>query len=106
MRDLLPEAPKSRERGIVNLDNSRSSGTHWVALYIIHYFDSFGNLQPPREVVKYLGRRIHYNYDRVQDFDTYICGHLSLAFLLSFAEDVDSKPVYLNGSLTFGTDEY
>jgi len=31
MRDLLPEAPKSRECGIVNIDNSRSSGTHWVA---------------------------------------------------------------------------
>jgi len=30
MRDLLPEAPKSRECGIINLDNSRSSGTHWV----------------------------------------------------------------------------
>jgi len=31
MRDLLPEAPKSGECGKVNLDNSRSSGTHWVA---------------------------------------------------------------------------
>jgi len=63
MRDLLP-----------NLDNSRSSGTHWVAYNKnknnIHYFDSFENLQPPREVVKYLGHRIQYNYDRVQDFDT------------------------------------
>jgi len=28
MRGLLPEAPKSRECGIVNLDNSRSSGSH------------------------------------------------------------------------------
>jgi len=34
MRDLLPEAPKSRECGIVNLVYSRSSGTHCVdALY-------------------------------------------------------------------------
>jgi len=90
MRDLLPEAPKSRECGIVNLDNSRSSGTHWVAYNKnknnIHYFDSFGNLQPPREVVKYLGHRIQYN-----------CGHLCLAFLLSFVEDVKSKPVFFNG---------
>jgi len=31
MRDLLEEEPKSRECGIVNLDNSRSSGTHTVA---------------------------------------------------------------------------
>jgi len=28
MRDLLPKAPKSRECGIVILDNSRSIGTH------------------------------------------------------------------------------
>jgi len=67
IRDLLPEAPKSRESGI---DNSRSSGTHWVGYNKnknnIHYFDSFGNLQPPREVVKYLGHRTQYNYDRVQ----------------------------------------
>jgi len=31
MRDLLPEAPKNRECGIVSLDNSRSIGTQWVA---------------------------------------------------------------------------
>jgi len=60
MRDLLPEAPKSRECGIVNLDNLRA--THWgikKKKNDIHYFDSFGNLQPPREVVKYLG--VEYN---------------------------------------------
>jgi len=74
MRDLLPEAPKSRECGIVSLYNSRWSGTLWVAnnknKNCIHYFDSFWNLQPPREVVKYFGYRIQYNYDRVQNFET------------------------------------
>jgi len=63
MRDLLPEAPKNRECGIVSLDNSRSIGTQWVAYNKnknnIHYFVSFGNLQPPTEVVKHLGYRIH-----------------------------------------------
>jgi len=89
MRDLLPEAQKSRECGIVNIDNSRSSGTLWVA-----YNTNKNNIE---EIVKYLGHRIQYNYDRVQDFDTYYCGHLCLAFLLSFVEDVESKPVYLIG---------
>jgi len=83
MRDLLPEASKSRECGIVNLDNSRSSGTHWIShnknKNNIHYFDTFRNLQLPREV------------------DSYNCGHLCLAFLLSFVKDVESQPVYLNG---------
>jgi len=46
----------------------------------MHYFDSFENLQPPREVVKYLGHKIQCNYGRVQDFDTYNCGHLDTFF--------------------------
>jgi len=40
----------------MNLDNSRSSGTHWIAYKQnknnIHYFDSFENLQSPRDVLK------------------------------------------------------
>jgi len=51
MRDLLPEALKCWECGIENLDNSRLSGTHWVAhnknKSNIHYFVIFENLQPP-----------------------------------------------------------
>ena len=49
----------------------------------INYFDSFGNLQPPRELVRYfgVGSTIRYNQDRFQDFDSVICGHLCLEFL-------------------------
>jgi len=54
---------KSRACAIVILDNSRWSGTHWVAYNKnknnIHYFDSFRNLQPPREV-EILGSRLWY----------------------------------------------
>uniref|UniRef100_A0A1B0GEZ1 Uncharacterized protein n=1 Tax=Glossina morsitans morsitans TaxID=37546 RepID=A0A1B0GEZ1_GLOMM len=48
IRDSLPKKPLAQECGIVNLDNSNCSGTHWVAYYNKYkykqYFDSFGNL--------------------------------------------------------------
>lgn len=87
MRDQLPRKPWKTECGIINLDISSGPGTHWVAYKkngnIIEYFDSFGNLQPPREVINYLGDNVTYNYTPHQNFDTVICGHLCLEFLNS-----------------------
>ena len=34
MRDQLPKIPNEVETGIINLDNSSGSGTHWVAYAI------------------------------------------------------------------------
>lgn len=90
MRDNLPTKPKKLECGIVNLDVSTGSGTHWVAYHKstnqIEYFDSFGNLQPPSEIKKYLGSSIQYNYKQYQKFNTVVCGHLCLKFLYSMAQ--------------------
>ena len=59
--DTMPGKPNNRECGIVNLDKSGGSGTHWVAWYKNGknkiYFDSYG-VQPPREVIKYWGREL------------------------------------------------
>lgn len=85
MLDSLPKRPRKKECGIINLDVSAGDGTHWVAYYKNNnekeYFDSFGNLQPPLELVKYLGSNIKYNYNQHQKFNTFNCGHLSLKFL-------------------------
>lgn len=87
MRDSLPRLCKSVECGVINLDSFKNNGTHWCAYYKCKkncmYFDSFGNLPPPIELVHYLGSscRIVYNYDRYQDFNTIICGQLCLLFL-------------------------
>ena len=85
MRDSLPKKPLSQECGIVNLDDFNGSGTHWVAYYKKHnykeYFDSFGDLRPPIEIVNYLKLPIEYNYEQKQKFNTYNCGHLCLKFL-------------------------
>lgn len=89
MRDTLPKKPKFRECGIVNLDKSINKGTHWVA-YVkngnyCEYFDSYGDLKPPLELIKYLNsNNVFYNYNYYQKYNTVNCGHLCLAYLRNF----------------------
>ncbi|XP_071575288.1 uncharacterized protein [Temnothorax nylanderi] len=89
MRTALPtEGVRRNESGIVNLDNAEGPGTHWVA-YAKRgdraiYFDSFGNLRPPRELVLYLKNnmtKIEYNHMPFQRYDQSNCGQLCLRFL-------------------------
>lgn len=87
MRDKLPKRPLTNETAIVNLDNETGPGTHWVC-YIkrgnnVQYFDSFGNLRPPKELLDYFGKeaRVFYNYNTYQSFDSVVCGHLCILFL-------------------------
>lgn len=88
MRDAYARmTPRSSESAIVNLDSSSGSGTHWVA-YIkrgnhVRYYDSFGDLPPPRELKRYFAdSSIEYNYAAEQTYGTYVCGHLCLDFLI------------------------
>ena len=74
---------------IVNFDKSGGSGTHWVAWYkngkTKIYFDSYG-VQPPLEVIHYLGSPIHYNTDQLQPSGEVFCGHLCLYVLKELSE--------------------
>ena len=87
MRDTLPTRARSNECGIANLDENRGTGTHWVAYAKrgsrVQYFDSFGNLRPPTELIHYFGRgtTITYNHNRFQRFDEMNCGRLCMQFL-------------------------
>lgn len=90
MRDTLPQKIKKYESGIVNLDTNNGDGTHWIAYTKKHkevvYFDSYGNLRPPEELTKYFlsdgsTNKIKYNYDSLQTYNSYVCGHLCLIFL-------------------------
>ena len=82
--DTLPKKPNKKECGIVNFDKSGGPGTHWVAWYKNGkskiYFDSYG-VQPPLEVINYLGKPIHYNTDQLQPAGKVFCGHLCLYIL-------------------------
>lgn len=94
MRDTLPARIHTVEAGIVNQDIDSGRGTHWTA-YVknknkITYFDSFGNLKPPLELIRYFhssgsGNKIVYNNDRYQSLNAYNCGHLCLMFLYNNA---------------------
>lgn len=89
MKDQLPRMPKQIECGVVNLDNHTNLGTHWVAYVKVNhycdYFDSFGDLKPPLELMRYFKKcNVFYNYNRYQKFDTENCGHLCLEYLRNF----------------------
>ena len=87
MRHALPKTgPFRKESAIINLDNEQNPGTHWVTYKklanSLTYFDSFGNIIPPLELIKYLKvKDIKYNHENYQKYDTFVCGHLSLKFL-------------------------
>lgn len=93
MRATLPRKPKRNESAIINLDSVESAGTHWVAYVkkgnVIKYFDSFGNLRPPMEVIRYFNKNpktiITYNYERLQHYNSAICGQLCVRFLMKHA---------------------
>ena len=92
--DTLPKKPSKKECGIVNFDKSGGPGTHWVAWYkngkTKIYFDSYG-VQPPTEVIDYLGKLIHYNTDQFNQWDKYFVVICVYTFLKSLAWVMSSK---------------
>ena len=97
--DTLPEKTNKEECSIVNFDKSGGPGTHWVAWYkngrTKIYFDSYG-VQPPIEVVEYLGRPIRYNTDQLQPAGQVFCGHLCLYVLKKLCADHEFQSVLNN----------
>jgi len=90
VRDELPKKPRTTECGILNLDDSKGNGTHWMA-WIKRgnekfCFDSYG-LPPPTELLKYLRGSTLYNSERVQPGDETFCGHLCLYVLKKAMND-------------------
>ncbi|KYN29034.1 hypothetical protein ALC57_01542 [Trachymyrmex cornetzi] len=89
MRNVLPTSGVRRNgSGIVNLDDATRPGTDWVAYAKrnnrVVYFDSFGNLQPLKEVVRYFGNGvtvIEYNRTSYQTYDQSFYGQICLWFL-------------------------
>ena len=84
VRDNLPKRPNKIECGILNLGDSTGSRTRWTAWLKNGsekiYFDSYG-LAPPTELVKYLGKGVLYNSERIQPDGEVFCGHLCLYVL-------------------------
>ena len=68
-RDNLPNSNNNNNNNnnnfkkgayVINLDEYRNIGTHWVALYVNNktmiYFDSFGVEHIPKEIMKFIGK--------------------------------------------------
>lgn len=89
MRDNLPKKPRKYECAIINLDVAAGSGSHWVAyrkvLRNVIYFNSFGNLKPPPELINYWGKHCNIKYirTRLQKYSESDCGQWCVAFLRS-----------------------
>ena len=78
---------KRRERAyVINLDEYRDIGTHWMALYVNNktatYFDSFGVEHIPKEIIKFIGnKKIITNIYRIQAYDSIISNYFCIGFI-------------------------
>ena len=71
---------------VINLDDKKSKGTHWVSLFIDRnlalYFDSFGNEYIPLDVLnKIRNKSITHNIFRILDNESIIFGFYCIAFI-------------------------
>ena len=105
MRDTLPNNPREKECGVLNLNKSSELGSHWVAFYEDGdkriYFDSFGQVVP-LELQKYLKTNeelsedkpvIQRNTDIVQKWTQTDCRHLCLYLLDNLSQGKNVKEV-------------
>ena len=94
-RDNLPNSVKNGAY-VINLDEYRDIGTHWMALYVnnktVTYFDSFGVEHIPKEIMKFIGneqsssaktrnKNIITNVFRIQTYDSIMCGCFCIGFM-------------------------
>ena len=85
-----PIEPWINKCGVLNFNNSNQEGSHWVAWIkrgnLKMYFDSYGEGNPPKELVNYLGKNnLECRINRFQNYnDPPICGHLCLEFISNY----------------------
>ena len=71
---------------VVNLDEYKSIGAHWIALYVnddnVTYFDSFGVEHIPKEIKKFIGNKnVMTNIYRIQTYDSIMCEYFCIGFI-------------------------
>ena len=67
-----------------NLDECKSIGTHWIALYVNGnniYFESFGVDHVPKEIKKFIGNKIITNIYKIQAYNLMDTSVLDLLIL-------------------------
>ena len=72
---------------VINLDEFKSIGTHWIALYVngnnnTIYFNSFGVEYIPKAIKKFIGNKnIITNIYRIQAYDSIMSGSFCIGFI-------------------------
>ena len=85
--NLRNNLPKIKEGAyIINLDEYKWIGNHWVALYVnaenVTYFDSFGVKLVPKETKKFIGNKnITTNIYRIQAYDWIMCTYFCIGLI-------------------------
>ena len=89
--DIHPKGQGSAVKNgayVINLDEYRDIGTHWVALYVnnktIIYFDSVGVEHIPKKNMKFFDshrKNIITNIFRIQAYDSIMCGYFCIGFI-------------------------
>ena len=72
---------------VINLDEYKSIGTHWIALYLndknVTYFVSFRIEHILKEIKKFIGNKnIIIKIYRVQAYNSIMCGYFALDLLI------------------------
>ena len=85
---------------VINLDEYKSKGTHWIALYVnaenVKYIDSFEVEHVPKEIRKFFGKKdFKTNIYRLQAYDSIMCGYFCIGFI-DFMLKVKSLLSYTN----------
>ena len=90
-KDLLIEVEPVIGCYIINLEDSKFGGTHWVALVIdksyVSYFDSFG-IRPSDDVKEFISRYVQhskmqtiYNLQQIQQYESVLCVYTFATFI-------------------------
>ena len=81
------DLPKIKDEAyLINLDEFKSIGTHWIVLYVnaehVTYFDSFGVEHIQKEIAKFIRNKyITTNVYKIQAFDSTMCRYFCIGFI-------------------------
>lgn len=81
---------------IVNSDEKKFSGEHWLALHIVRdkifYFDSFGCPILEEPIKKWIGNRVLFWSKRcIQSVKSQLCGYYCICFILTVNDNNSYK---------------
>lgn len=88
-KDLFKGKIKSKELGVINIDNSTGPGTHFTCYFnapdrdFVYYFDSYG-MPSPTNIEKYLltsGKPLAFNNSQIQPIVSVTCGYYCIYVL-------------------------